>query len=147
MTKNKDPMLQELGMALKPCAICLQSKPCPCDTAGFTQSRPDLISYLKNVLQHEYDQGYNATCDAIEDAIAELERLNDISQALHREITHLRKINQRMVETLVEIAPLKQFVWTLDTDSSRQSAIRGNGGDSSSDAKPPETLSEGLGKS
>lgn len=26
MTKNKDPMLQELGASLKPCAICLQPK-------------------------------------------------------------------------------------------------------------------------
>ena len=110
MTKNKDPMLQELGMSLKPCAICLQPKPCPCETVPTTIGRPDLIPYLKQVLQHEYDQGYNATCDAIEDAIYELERLNDISQALHREITHVRKINKRLVETLVEIAPLKKYI-------------------------------------
>ena len=83
-------------------------------------NRPDVIPYLKKVLQHEYDQGYNATCDAIEDAITEIERLADISQSLHRENQHLRAINQRMVETIVEIAPLKQFVWTLKTDSSRQ---------------------------
>ena len=98
MTKNKDPMLQELGASLK-----------PRETPAMTIGRPDLIPYLKRVLQHEYDQGYNATCDAIEDAIYELERLNDISQALHREITHVRKINQRLFETLVEIAPLKKY--------------------------------------
>lgn len=134
---GKDPMLQELGASLKPCPICQQSKPCPCEDARKTIGRPDLILHLKRVLQHEYDQGYNTTCDAIEDAITELERLSDIAQSLHREISHVRAINQRMVETLIEIAPLKQFVWTLD--SSRSSANRRNGGDSGSDAKPPKS--------
>ncbi len=133
---GKDPILQQLGALLKSCPICQQLKPCPCEDARKTIGRPDLIPNLKRVLQYEYDQGYNVTCDAIEDAITELERLSDIAQALHRENQHLRAVNQRMVETLVEIAPLKQFVWTLD--SSRQSAIRRNGGDSGSDAKPPK---------
>ncbi len=55
---GKDPMLQELGASLKPCAICLQPKPCFCDAAPRTIGRLELIPRLKHVLQHEYDQGF-----------------------------------------------------------------------------------------
>ena len=81
--------------------------------------RPDVIPYLKHVLQHEYDQGDSVTRDAIEDAIVELERISDIAQALHRENQHLRKVNQRMVETLVEIAPLKKYIICNDTEETK----------------------------
>ena len=115
MTKNKDPMLQELGMILAPCPICLQPKPCPCETAAMSIGRPCVIQSLKHMAKKAYDAGYwDSTIDAIEEAIVELERLRATVVSLQDENSHLRAINRRMVEVCIEIAPLKQFVYTLE---------------------------------
>lgn len=44
---------------------------------------------------------------AIEDAIVEIERLSSIVESLHRETIYFRAINQRLVESLTEISPIK----------------------------------------
>ena len=93
MTKNKDPMLQERGMMLK--------------TQAITIGRPDVIPNLKRVLQYEYDDGYNSTCDAIEDAIVEIERLDNISRALHRENQYILAINDRYLKALSDLMPIQ----------------------------------------
>jgi len=40
-----------------------------------TEAKIDVIPLLKKVLQRQYENGYDSACDALEEAIAELERL------------------------------------------------------------------------
>jgi hypothetical protein len=40
-----------------------------------TEAKIDVIPRLKKVLQRQYENGYDSACDAIEEAIAELDRL------------------------------------------------------------------------
>lgn len=68
--------------------------------------RPDVIPCLKHILKRQYDQGYDSTCDTIEETIVELERLRATVVNLRDENVHLRAVNQRQIEALVERMPL-----------------------------------------
>ena len=86
------------------CFICLQDKPCPCEAP--TMQRPDVIPCLKHILKRQYEDGYDSACDTLEETIVELERLRDVSKALHEENRHLRAMNIRMAEALSECMPI-----------------------------------------
>ena len=40
-----------------------------------TEAKIDVIPLLKKILQRQYENGYDAACDALEEAIAEIVRL------------------------------------------------------------------------
>lgn len=68
--------------------------------------RPDIIYVLKGMAQKAYDADrWDSTIDTIEETIVELERLRATVTALKHENAHLRHMNRRTIEALVEQMP------------------------------------------
>jgi len=72
------------------------------------------IIALKKALRTMYETGYDATCDAIEDTLSERDDLLTGILCLRDENSHLRAMNQRLIEALAEMAPLTPRIITVE---------------------------------
>lgn len=69
--------------------------------------RPDVIPSLRHILKRQYEQGYDSTCDTIEETIVELERLRETVKIQHYETANAMAMFGAAIEQLVKI---KSFV-------------------------------------